>query len=239
MENKYEYHGSIQLRETNTVNRLSGASLWVRLKQLFSTLVAGAIIGGIIFIVGYLSQWNWLMYTGYGIAGLIGLFGLYSSFSAKVSQCPYCNNPVGKGAYDAISSNNEHLQIECPSCNEWLISHEGEIRAYTNLDAEEEEKFEAPVLQNMVWPNECMACGRETEHYQDIKKNKLNAAQLLVGRISVSMAKVPNVPYCGYHRDEISLKISNEEVRFVFPDYQMQRRYLEVNDRNRGKILKT
>lgn len=239
MKNHLEYFGQINLIESSKINRLSHASFWVRLKQLFTTLLVGAIVGGIGYVIAALSSWNWLMYTSYILFGLFAIYGIYQAISAKVSQCPYCDKTVGNGAYVTLSANNENLQFECASCHEWLISHEGEVRAYTANDAEEDTKFEAPVLKNMHWPNECMACGRETEHYQDLKKNKLNAAKLIAGRVSVSMAKVPNVPYCGYHRDLVQLKISNEEVRLVFPTLNSMRRYLATNDKNRGKIVKT
>lgn len=238
MKNAIAYNGLIKLRETPTINRLESASLWVRLKQFVSTLVVSAIIGGIVFVIGFLFQWEWLKYTGYVVGGLLSLYGFSSLFTAKVSTCPYCEGLIGKGAYDSISAKNENSQIECPTCNEWLISNHGEIRAYTLDDAKHEDEFDVPVLKDMVWPNECIACGNEVVHYENLRTNKLNAAKLIVGTISVSMAKIPDVPYCMHHKGLTKVKISNEEVRLVFSDYHMQRRYLQVNDANRGKILK-
>lgn len=97
---------------------------------------------------------------------------------------------------------------------------------------------DAPVFDNGVWPNECVSCGDAITHYGKAKHTKINAEQLLVGALSVSSGSVSKIPYCDRHNNVIGLKIKDDYLRVIFPDFEMMKRYLAVNKGRGVKPIK-
>lgn len=223
------YHGQIVPYYPSSASELISAPFGVRIKKAFMMLVAATIVGGIIAAIGAGAEWNWLFWTGIGIGGLIFIAGMAQVFTLRIGKCPYCHQVIGSSSDVTMSSGDDNSQVECDVCTNWLISHKGQLRAFTKADVKEDTEFKCKVMQNSTWPNECLVCGASPTRYIELKNTNLNAGMLLVGKISVSWGSLKNAPYCDYHQDAVQLKIDNKEMLLRFPDYDMMKRYQHVN----------
>ncbi len=223
------YTGSIHTVISKNVSRLESASVLIRLKKLVMFILVGLFLGGIAWGIGYLFDINWLKNTGYGIFGLCVIIAVFVSLNAQTALCPYCGGILGTGSFDTITKNDENEQLECSHCHQWLISNEGQVRAFNEEDAAKKKYIDAPVFEDGVWPNECIACGAKTTRTMTAEKNKVELSQLLIGTLSVASGSIKGVPYCDAHGDIVKLDIKDDCLRLVFPDLEMQKRYLEVN----------
>ena len=227
------YTGQIVLGFPEKVEPLQNAPMGIKIKTIIMTIVGAVVIGGILVGVGFAGDQGWLKWTGYIIGGIIFIAAFFMGKGAKVAPCPYCGHMLGKTVDDGLQMNDEDERIPCPNCQEWSISHEGQLRAFTQEDADRlDKKFRAPVFENGVWPNECLTCGQPATRGDDLKTANVSGLKLLLGRISVSSAKVFNVPYCHRHTEDVKLIIREQEPRLEFKDYQARRRYIALN---RGK----
>ncbi|HHG84920.1 MAG TPA: hypothetical protein ENJ82_09255 [Bacteroidetes bacterium] len=222
-----QYQGDIHPPLSAQVTDLKTASVGKRIITILSTFAIALFIGGIIYGIGYMEDSSWLKWTGIIIGALIGIGGAFMDTKLQVAVCPYCQQEFGET--QLLSKKNENLQAECTKCGEWLISHQGKIRSYTQEDAQEETAFPAPVFVEGQWPHECIVCGSAVTRLDKLDTKKINAGMLLVGTASVSSAAIYNIPYCNAHKDAIGLRIKSDFPRLIFSDYAARRRYLAGN----------
>ena len=223
------YYGSIVPYYAPHATQMTSAPVGTRIKKFFQMLVASVIIGGIIAAIGRGAEWEWLFWTGIGIGGLILVAGCYTVFTLRLGKCPYCHQEIGRTSDLNLSSGDDNDQIECHVCTQWLISHKGELRAFTKADVKEDTEFKCKVMERSTWARECLVCGAPPTRYIEMKNTKLNATSLLVGRISVSWGSLKNAPYCNLHADAVKLKVEDKTMFLIFPEYEMMKRYQHVN----------
>ena len=233
-----EYRGNIQISYSTEVSHLENAPGNTKTKKLFLTIAGAAIIGGIVVGVGYAGEQEWLKITGYIVGGIILIGGIFMSANAKIAKCVYCDGTVGEGVDDTISKMDENERIKCPHCWEWLISNEGELRAYTAEDENKKGHFDAPAFENGVWPDECIICGDAVAKLEKAKNTKLNAEKLLLGKVSVSWGSIDNIPYCTEHTGVVEMKIKEDYMYVRFPELDMMKRYLVANEGRMDKRIK-
>jgi hypothetical protein len=238
MEIPTTYHGTLKPEYARTVSDLQSTGAGVRIKKIFRSFFAGLIIGGIVGAICYglsAKGAQWPLYVFLGVSLATMLFEGSSIFKSQHAACPYCSADIGKSSQD-ITREDKNVQLECPKCFEWLISNEGQLRAFKTEDLTDQKEFRLPVFENSKWPNECIVCGGAVTKYTEAKNTSMNVAKLLVGRISVSWGSIKNVPYCDQHDGAVKLKIDDKEMFVDFNDYAARRRYLAVNpQRNPSK----
>jgi hypothetical protein len=223
------YHGNIVPYYPPHATQMTSAPVGTRIKKFFQMLIAAVIVGAIVAAIGSVLDWDWLFWTGIGIGALIFVGGIYTTLTLRLGKCPYCHQEIGRTSDLDLSSGDDNDQIECYICCSWLVSHKGELRPYTKADIRKDTEFKCKVMEKSTWPNECLVCGAPPTRYIELKNTKLNAASLLVGRISVSWGSLKNAPYCNLHSDAVALKIEDKEMFLKFPDYDMMKRYQHVN----------
>ncbi|HEY1406890.1 MAG TPA: hypothetical protein VF857_09795 [Spirochaetota bacterium] len=225
-----QYKGTIAPSFSDKITNLEKARLFVRIKKASLLLLGGAVIALIGWVLSKLIT-GWVLYVGLAFGGLIIIFAINALLAGKTGKCPYCDGIIGEGD-DDVSSNDENETIECPSCHELLISHQGAIRAFGPADAEGKTEFTVSVFKDGVWPGECLVCGAPAERTEDAASIGLNATELLVGRLSVSTGSIKNIPYCKNHSKAVRLKAKKDALKLIFSDLGALRRYVAVN---RGK----
>lgn len=223
------YHGNIVPYYPPHSTQLTSAPVGTRIKKFFQMLFAALLVGGIIAAIGQGTEWMWLFWTGIGIGVLIFAAGIWTVSTLRLGKCPYCHQEFGRASETSLQSGDENEQVECTVCTSWLISHNGELRAFTKADVKEDAEFKCKVMERATWANECLVCGAPPTRYIELKNTNLNAASLLIGRISVSWGSLKNAPYCNIHEDAVKLKIEDKEMFLKFPDFEMMRRYQHVN----------
>jgi hypothetical protein len=223
------YHGHIVPYYPPHSTQLSGAPFGTRLKKFFQFLFGALLVGGIIAAIGNGLGWQWLFWTGVGIGALIFIGGAITVFTLRLGKCPYCHQEVGRTSDVDLSSTDDNVQVECHICCSWLVSHKGELRAYTKADVKEDTEFKCKVMDRSTWPHECLVCGAPPVRFIELKNTHLNAASLLVGRVSVSWGSLKNAPYCNVHADAVQLKVEDKQMFLKFPDFDMMKRYQHVN----------
>jgi hypothetical protein len=192
-------------------------------------LFAVAFFGGLAWLIGHLFDVGWLRITAYVIAGIGVPLGGFTALTARVAACPYCDVQQGRGAYDGLSSSDHNEQKECGHCFEWLVSHEGKLRAFTDEDAAGKARFDAPAFEQGVWPPGCAVCGGAADRVEEARKVKVELSQLLVGTLAVASGSIRNVPSCAEHSGGITVDIRDDYLRVNFPSYAARRRYVAAN----------
>lgn len=223
------YHGRIVPYYPPHSAQLTSAPVGTRIKKFFQNLFAAVVVGGIIAAIGEGMEWKWLTWTGIGIGVLIFGVGIVTSFTLRLGKCPYCHQEVGRATETNLTSWDSNDLVECTVCTNWLISHKGELRAFTKDDIKPETEFKCKVMERSTWPNECLVCGAPPTRFIELANTNLNAASLLVGRVSVSWGSLKNAPYCDLHSDSVKLKVEDKQMYLKFPDYDMMKRYQHVN----------
>ncbi len=223
------YHGKIVPYYPPHSTQLTSAPVGTRIKKFFQMLFAALLVGGIIAAIGQGLGWSWLTWTGVGIGVLVFGGGILTTATLRIGKCPYCHQEFGRAMESNLTSADENELAECTVCTSWLISHKGELRAFTKADVKDDTDFKCKVMERATWANECLVCGAPATRFIELKNTKLNAASLLVGRISVSWGSLKNAPYCNLHEDAVQLKIEDKEMFLKFPDFEMMRRYQHVN----------
>lgn len=223
------YHGNIVPYYPPAATQMTSAPIGTRIKKFFQMLFAAVVVGAIIAAIGEVAEWAWLFWTGIGIGALVFIGGIYTALTLRLGKCPYCHQEVGRTSDMNLSSGDENDQVECNICCSWLISHKGELRAFTKADVKDDKEFKCKVMERSTWPNECLVCGVPPTRYIEMKNTNLNAGMLLVGRVSVSWGTLKNAPYCDYHMDAVKLKIEDKTMFLIFPEYEMMKRYQHVN----------
>jgi len=224
-----QYYGRIIPYYPQGSTELIAAPVVVRIKKAFGMLIAALIVGGIIAGIGRGAGFNWLFYTGIGIGVLIFIAGMFVVFTLRIGKCPYCHQEVGRSSEYNISSSDDNDQLECHVCCSWLISNKGILRAYTKDDIKPDKEFKCRVMDQSIWPNECLVCGAPPVRFIELKNTKLNATSLLVGHISVSWGTLKNAPYCAFHEDAVQLKVEDKKMFLKFNDFETMKRYQHVN----------
>lgn len=219
-----------------TVTKIGPAPLMHKLKLLFTFLFGAAFLYGILWLIGALFSLSWLTYVNYTITGLLLLLAVVSAIMAQTAKCPYCDADLGKGDFDEVNSDDVNKKLECGHCHQWLVSNAGKVRSFTFEDAKGRTHFEAPVLENGVWPTTCIVCGEEATRVGEAKKDKVNWGALLVGRVSVSSGSIKNIPYCDNHFGQVEISINNDHLRLKFTEYEQVLRYLAVNGQGKKPV---
>lgn len=224
------YKGNIKLETPDTETKLEPAPVEVRLVKFGMLMLGAALFFGIPYLLGSWLQIKWLMITGYVLGGLGALLAVVQTATAKIARCPFCNEFIGTTIDSDIHANDENERVACESCHEYVLSHQGTLRAFPPEETSRFRKFEAPVFVGARWPEECIVCGDAPTHFGNVTKHTLELGHLLLGAISVSKAALEGVPYCDEHDDDVSLVIRDEKMYLVFPTLEQQRRYLHIND---------
>lgn len=223
------YYGSIVPYYPHAATETFSAPFGTRVKKTFMFIFGATIVGAIVSGIGAVLEWNWLYWTGAGLALLIVIAGMYTIFTLRIGKCPYCHQEIGRTSDIDISSGDDNAQIECHTCSNWLVSNKGTIRAFTKADIQEDTEFKCKIIENSTWPRECLVCGVPPVRFIELKNTKLNAGALLVGRISVSWGSLKNAPYCNIHEDAVQLKVDGDDMFLLFRDYDTMKRYQHVN----------
>ena len=234
-----DYFGQITVLETDNITPLRRASAFQFLIKAGFIIGAGTLFAAIVYGIGYFFEFNWLIYMAYGLELIFLFFGIFSGLTAKVGDCPYCCETVGKGTNNALNLDGKKQErTECMNCHEWLLSmnQKGFIRSYTTEDAKGGSHFDAPIFKQSSWPNECIICGKNTTHFERAKTTKFNAEQLLVGSLSISSASISSIPFCDEHGDEVTVKIKDDHPRVVFPNFGALKRYIHINKNNKRRL---
>jgi hypothetical protein len=232
------YIGKVTTHFPTAHEPLRNASSGTKAKKMVIAFGVSLLLGGIVVGLGFWLDLGWLKITGYSLTGIILFVNLFSSANTKISSCVYCQGDIGKTLDDSIEMDDQHQKVECPHCYQWLISHEGVLRAFTPEDVRDEKHFDLPVCETTSWQNECVVCGGEVAKREKARHAKVNLEHLLIGTLSVSSASINNVPYCENHSNKIPLKINDDYLFLRFPDFEMRKRYLDFNKGNMNKKVK-
>ena len=223
------YEGVIYPLVAEKASPLLPAPMAIRAKKLIFNICAG-LLGFLIFWgASALFGWRWLFWTGCGLGALVAIGGGYEGLKAMLAACPYCGKPVGTTGEIDLSPADENVKVSCDDCHQTLLSHQGQLRAFTVEDTKAGQTFDAPLFGGGIWPGECIVCGRPITRTEEARKTSVELTQLLVGRLSVERASVSQVPYCNDHHDAVSLTKKDDQLRLVFTDVAAHRRYLAVN----------
>ena len=231
------YIGQIHPPQFEAVNPLRDTTVGTKLVKVFGTIVAAIVFGAIAWWIGHFFQWKWLSYAGAGFVGLIMLLMIKAALQGMRVECPCCKKEIGSDIETDLMVSDRKKQLACPFCREWLISDSGSVRAFREEDITDQKEFDCPVFENGIWPNECVSCGAAPTRSLEARSGKLNLGSLAVGRLSVSLGKVKNIPYCAAHKDGVSVKIVNDKLHLAFEDYRARRRYLHANHANTAALL--
>ena len=231
------YQGKIFPPYSEKINLLKDNRLSSKAGKIFYAILGAAFIGGIVWFAVAIFFWKWSFYIGGAVMGLLLIGAIRSMLKSQSAECPYCGHEVGAKSLVDLSADDKLKQIACERCLEWLISDQGQIRAFRESDVGSKnasgisvtEEFDCPVFANGVWPNECIVCGAEASQYLNARTFGVGLASLLIGRLSVSYGSVKKIPYCAIHKDAVSVKNSDNKIWAVFNDYGARRRYLHVN----------
>jgi hypothetical protein len=231
MSGPVHYSGKFFPPYSPAVSRLQPTSGGTRTKKFLMMLSVAAVAGVILSAIlsGITHGAAYIPYPGIGLVLLIFLVMLPSVLKAKQAACPYCGRMVGTSASTSINMNDERVQVECPYCFEWLISDQGELRAFRPEDAGDKKEFKCPAFVNGFWPQECIVCGAQATRLLAAKQTKMQVAKLLVEKISVTTASISSIPYCNEYADAVSVDVSR--------DYAARRRYLNANQQR--VVMKT
>lgn len=221
------YMGSILPPYTDRVTRMSATPMGKKVTDIVIFIFIAAAVAGIGWVARWLLEIGWLLYVGYVLAALLLLVGVVMSVRSQEAICPYCEEKLGGEIQ--LQTNDKNLQVECNHCHEWLMSNQGELRAFTEEDAASLDEFEAPVFKEGIWPDECIVCGKPREHGEKAADTKLSLGSLLVGTLSISTLSIDNIPYCADHTEAVELSRTGDQLRIVFNDYKARRRYLSLN----------
>jgi hypothetical protein len=228
-QNQVAYFGHIVPYYPDKPSLLEPAPFDVRVKKAFMMLFVAFLIGGIIFGIGHETEMAWLRWTGIIVGIIILAGGAFMVATARIGKCPYCHQDIGKNADVTLGSQDENELAECGVCCNWMISNKGELRPFRREDLKPDQELKCKVMDQSVWPQECLICGAPPVRYIELKNTKLNAGSLLIGRISVSWGSLKNAPYCAYHDDAVRLKIEDKTMYLVFIDFDVMKRYQHVN----------
>lgn len=229
MENPFLYTGQVHPPFTEVVTLMTPSGGRARAKKIFGGVIGGGFVGGIVMAGGDHEGIPWLFWTGVGIWVLITLAVTVQAMKSLQSRCPYCSSEIGSSSTLTLNPNDKNEKIECPVCFEWLISHEGTLRAFRPEDIGERKDFDCPVFINARWPNECIVCGAPAVRGLQAKRIKIDLDKLLVGKLSVASGSVSHIPYCAVHQNAVNVDVRNGQLRVLFYDYAARRRYLAVN----------
>ncbi len=234
MSDDIAYVGALRPPFAEGGTRLKGPPVFVVVKKIAFYAFVGGFFGALIYGVGWLIDVGWLEDVGVGFAIFVALVGVFLGFAGKVAACPYCGERIGGGASESIALGEGPERVACPKCHELLVAENGALRAISPVEAGAAgaAPFEFACVRDGVWPDECISCGAPPTRYEEAKLQKVEYEKLLIGSVSVQSASVSNIPYCDRHGGEVSVTISDDVLRLVFPRLDMGRRYLAVN---RGK----
>jgi hypothetical protein len=228
--NSTTYIGTISLMASGPATDLVLAPTSVRLKKGGMILLGAVLLGGIMMGIGKFMDWNWLFYTGGGVAILLSIAGVFMGLKTQVAPCPYCGSTVGLDMDNDLARDDENKPVECLKCHEWLLSNAGKLGPVEEASFESVcDKVQPPLFEDGRWPNECLTCGAPTTRHDALSKNSIDGFALLVGRISTRSAKVGDVPYCDQHAEQVTMHFSDDKPVFRFKELGAMRRYVSVN----------
>lgn len=160
------------------------------------------------------------------IIGVLAVLMVLAAFEKKsrVAQCPYC-------ASQMTVAREENLDPrQCAQCFDYSVVKAGALVPLDPDILSMTPKFEAPLFKDAVWPNGCVACGAPPTRLDDATGRTVNAAALIVARISVSSGRAQGIPYCAAHRDAVAIKVGQDRnVRLLWSSLRMMRRYMRAN----------
>ncbi|OJJ21721.1 hypothetical protein BKI52_14565 [marine bacterium AO1-C] len=232
---EYAYNGNIKIHTSKKVYKLENAPISVKIGSFLKMALFGWLIGlipvGIYHGLDYYFDFEagWLWYAQFVVIALFLWVGIDGLFKNKVTRCPYCERDMGRSTNSDLT-NRDKQKVQCERCYELLIIDNGSMRAFTKEDTKPDQRFEAPVFENSIWPPECIACGDPITHREELKAERFNGELLVLGLASTSSGSISNIPYCDKHRKVVSLKIKADGKLWVsFPDFEMFKRFLTIN----------
>jgi len=223
------YKGAIHPPFNNRITELRPAPIYLKLKKLAATVLAGSFFASLIWIAGRLFDLGWLQSSAIGIVVIMVCVGLILALMAKIAPCPYCGEMVGGGVTRNIPDSSDSEAIECEHCFEPLAAENGRLRPLTDVDLMTVDSIEIMALENGLWPPECIVCGAPPTHFEGASVTKPQYSKLLLGSVAVQSGKISGIPYCDRHTGLVALNVRDDALRVVFPRLDMARRYLAVN----------
>jgi hypothetical protein len=169
----------------------------------------------------YYGHWIWG-----AIVGLVAILMLVAAFSKKsrVARCPYCASQM------IVDGEESADPRQCEKCCEYSVLKAGALVPLDPTTISPTPTFEAPLFKDALWPNGCVACGAPPTRLDDATGRTINAAHLVVARVSVSSGRAQGIPYCESHRDSVTVKVGQDrKVRLLWCSLPMMRRYLRAN----------
>ena len=146
--------------------------------------------------------------------------------------CPYCGQLLPRHRTNPKDVNH---YLECEHCHEWLISHQGTVRAFTHADVMPNMEFSTPFFRPLKWPKECIVCGRQATRNQDIVPGSVG------GPPGVNPSARPTgnqvrtkVPYCNDHYNSVAVTNFDGNPRLFFLDFDARRRLLALNKKHQA-----
>lgn len=235
---KPSYVGKLFPPYSEEVTPLRPNSASAKAGKIFYAVLGSAVIGGIVWFVGLLFDWKWVRYAGIAIGVYVLIEAIRSMLKSQCAACPYCHKEVGSKSLVQLSLDDRNKQFACDRCFEWLLSDQGQIRAFRETDIGDTKEFDCPVIANGVWPDECIVCGAPPTRHLNARTLNVGLASLLVGRLSVSYGSVKSIPYCEAHEGAITVKTVDRKIWADFKDYAARRRYLHANKIHRLRAAK-
>jgi hypothetical protein len=160
------------------------------------------------------------------IAGLLGLVGGVAAFSGtnRVGACPFCGQTM------VIMLEDDRKPRQCEKCLDYLVYDGKTLEPLDPATVLDSPTFAVPLFKGARWPKACVSCGAPPTRLDDAKGRTLNAAALLLARVSVSSAEATGIPYCDNHKDAVSVSVGQDrKVTVAFSSIRMMRRYVVAN----------
>jgi len=196
------------------------------------TLTGFSLVFGLIGIGCYLND-HFIWAGGFGVVAAFFLAMIFSP-AAKVAVCVYCGHR-NTGAL----GDEESKELPCENCREYLLLHQGSVRALDPATVSKPPRFISPLFEGNVWPVGCVDCGAEAARYDELKSSSVNAVALATGRLRVMKGSAQGVPYCAQHKDGVTLSVGQDlTLELTWSSLRMMRRYLAQN-RGREPVRST
>jgi hypothetical protein len=169
---------------------------------------------------------HWTLALAAGLGGALLLVSAVVGGATRVAPCPYCGEQLFLGPL------NDPLQGS--KCYEYSIVNGDLVQALTPHVASQLRGFKprCPLFEGARWPKACAICGAPPTRLDSATGTYLSVTHLAVGRVRVTTAKLPGIPYCSEHRDGVQLEmLAARRIWLNWTSLRMMRQYLGVNAR--------
>jgi hypothetical protein len=201
----------------------SGQALKATIILLIVAVVAG--VGA----TALFKSGHWVWGSVVGLFAALFAVGAFSK-KARVAACPFCSTDI------TVTFEESRDPLQCETCWDYSMYDGSVLRPLDPATTAPTPTFDAPLFEDARWPKACVACGAPPTRLDDASGRTMNAAMLVVGRVSVSSAQAAGIPYCADHKDAVHVKVQQDRrVRVLWSSLRMMRRYLSANRRQQPR----